>query len=88
MERKACIQVRIAVRRASRHPAIRTGVFLRRHVVRGATLGIVPDALNDVAFHHAQLNMNEIVHVIQDVAATSTMSAALATLLILAKVQI
>jgi len=54
-------------------------------VVRGATLGLVPDAVNDIAFHHAQLNMTEVVHVFQDTIAISTMNTILATMLVLSK---
>jgi len=79
-------RVRVVVRRVSRHPitrrTIRSGVLLRKHVVRGATLGLVPDAVNDVAFHHAQLNLDEVIHVLQDTATISTMTAVLAALMI------
>jgi hypothetical protein len=51
-------------------------------MVRGATLGLVPDAVNDIAFHHAQLNMTEVVHVFQDTIAISTMNMVLATMLV------
>ena len=86
---KPCVQTRVVLRRVSRHPAvrqtIRTGSRLQKHVVRGATLGLVPDAVNDIAFHHAQLNMTEVVHVFQDTIAISTMNTVLATMLVLSK---
>jgi hypothetical protein len=83
-----CVHTRIALRRIERHPitqrTIRSGILLRKHVVRGATLSLVPDAVNDLAFHHAQLNMDEIVHVFQDTAVISTLNAlaALATIIV------
>ena len=86
---KPCTQVRVVVRRVARHPmtrrTFRTGIFLRKHVVRGATLGLVPDAVNDVAFHHAQLNLDEIIHVVQDTATISSMTAVLAALMLASK---
>jgi hypothetical protein len=86
---KPCVQTRVALRRMSRHPivrqTIRSGSRIHKHVVRGATLGLVPDAVNDIAFHHAQLNVNEIVHVIQDTVAISTMNMVLATMLVMSK---
>ena len=86
---KPCVQTRVALRRVSRHPVfrqtIRTGSRIQKHVVRSATLGLVPDAVNDIAFHHAQLNMTEVVHVIQDTVAISTMNMVLATMLVLSK---
>jgi hypothetical protein len=86
---KPCVQTRVVIRRVSRHPivrqTIRSGSRIQKHVVRGATLGLVPDAVNDIAFHHAQLNMNEVVHVFQDTIAISTMNTVLATMLVLSK---
>jgi hypothetical protein len=86
---KQCVHTRIALRRIERHPVVqrtlRSGVLLRKHVVRGATLSLVPDAVNDVAFHHAQLNISEVVHVFQDTIAISTMNTVLATMLVMTK---
>jgi len=86
---KPCTQTRVALRRVSRHPfvqqTIRTGSRIQKHAVRSATLSLVPDAVNDIAFHHAQLNMEEVVHVFQDTIAISTMNMVLATMLVLSK---
>jgi len=79
MHRDACISVRITIRRVVRHPitqkTIRSGALLRKHVVRGATLGLVPSTVNDVVFHHAPLNLAEMAHVVQDAATITTMNA-------------
>lgn len=87
---KPCIQTRVVIRRVSRHPVvqqtIRSGSRIQKHVVRGATLGLVPDAVNDIAFHHAQLNVAEVVHVFQDTITISTMNIVLATILVLSKI--
>jgi threonine dehydratase len=86
---KPCVQTRVVLRRVSRHPVfqqtLRTGSRIHKHAVRSATLSLVPDAVNDIAFHHAQLNVNEIVHVIQDTVAISTMNMVLATMLVMSK---
>ena len=86
---KPCVQGRIVLRRASRHPivqqTIRTGSRIQKHAVRSAALSLVPDAVNDIAFHHAQLDMTEVVHVFQDTIAISTMNMVLATMLVLSK---
>ena len=86
---KPCVQTRVVIRRVSRHPVvqqtIRTGSRIQKHAVRSATLSLVPDAVNDIAFHHAQLNMEEVVHVFQDTIAISTMNTVLATILVLSK---
>lgn len=83
---KPCVLVQVAVRRASRHPMVqrsfRSATLLKRHVARGATLGLVPDAVNDLAFHHAQLDLNEFIHVVQDTATISTMTMVLAAITI------
>jgi hypothetical protein len=86
---KPCVQTRVVMRRVSRHPVvqqtIRTGSRIQKHAVRSATLSLVPDAVNDIAFHHAQLNMTEVLHVFQDTIAISTMNTILATMLVLSK---
>jgi hypothetical protein len=72
--RRTCI----TVRRVSRHPVVtrtfRSENLLRRHIVRGATLSIVPSTINDVAFHHAQMNLGEIIHIAQDTVTVSTIN--------------
>ena len=86
---KPCVQTRVVMRRVSRHPivrqTIRTGSRIQKHAVRSATLSLVPDAVNDIAFHHAQMNIEEVVHVFQDTIAISTMNMVLATMLVLSK---
>jgi len=52
--------------------------LIKKHVVRGATLGLLPDALNDFAFHHAPLTVNEAIHILQDQVAISSLSAMMA----------
>ena len=87
---KPFVQTRVIIRRVSRHPivkqTIRTGSRIQKHAVRSATLSLVPDAVNDIAFHHAQLNMTEVVHVFQDTVAISTMNMVLATMLVMSKI--
>lgn len=86
---KPCVQTRVVLRRVNRHPVVqqtlRVGSRIQKHAVRSATLSLVPDAVNDIAFHHAQLNMTEVVHVFQDTIAISTMNMVLATMLVLSK---
>lgn len=75
------MKIRTTVRKISRHPVVRNGALLKKHVVRGATLGLVPDAVNDVAFHHAQLNLDEIVHIIQDTTTITSMTFLMAIII-------
>ena len=86
---KPCVQTRVVLRRVNRHPVVqqtlRVGSRIQKHAVRSATLSLVPDAVNDIAFHHAQLNLTEVVHVFQDTVAISTMNMVLATMLVLSK---
>ena len=83
---ETCIHVRITVRRVQRHPitkrTIRSTTLIKKHVVRGATLGLIPDALNDFAFHHAQVSVDEVIHILQDQVSISSMSAVLAIALL------
>ena len=66
------------MRRVTQHPLVRSGKFLQKHVVRGATLSLVPGAVNDVAFHHAQISLDEMFHVVQDTTSIGVMTLALA----------
>jgi hypothetical protein len=74
----------------ARHPVVsrtlRSENLLRRHLVRGATLGIVPNTINDVAFHHAQMNLGEIMHITQDTVTISTIDTIAAILMITTKI--
>lgn len=84
MIRAPCVRVRVTVRRVARHPVVqrslRSGALVQKHVVRNATLGLVPDAVNDVAFHHAHVDLNEVLHVVQDAATISTLTLAMAAI--------
>ena len=83
---KPCVRTLVAVRKVQRHPltqkTLRTGIRLQKHIVRGATLGVIPSGLNDVVFHHAQLNIDEAIHLVIDQASISSMSAILAIILL------
>ena len=87
---KPCVKVQITVRRIQRHPltkkTIRTGTLLQKHVIRSATLGVVPSTVNDMVFHHAQLNIDELIHIVQDQASISSISALMAIAMIAARV--
>ena len=89
LPRGTAARVRVAVRKVQRHPltqkTLRTGIRLQKHIVRGATLGVIPSGLNDVVFHHAQLNIDEAIHLVIDQASISSMSAILAIILLAAR---
>ena len=79
----------ITVRRAGRHPVIqrsvRSGVLLRKHVIRATTLSMVPSTVNDVIFHHAHLDVNEVLHTASDSVSIGTMNAIVALISIASK---
>ena len=86
---KPCVRTLVAVRKVQRHPltqkTLRTGIRLQKHIVRGATLGVLPSGINDLVFHHAQLNIDEAIHLVIDQASISSMSAILAIILLAAR---
>lgn len=86
MNKEVCVTVRVTVRRVQRHPitkrTMRSTTLLKKHVVRGVTLSLVPDALNDFAFHHAQANLEEVIHILQDQVTISSLSAVMAIALL------
>jgi len=79
----------ITVRRASKHPLVsrtlRSGALIRKHAIRATTLSLVPDTINDVVFHHAQLNIQEVVHATQDCVTIGTMNTVVAILTVATK---
>lgn len=77
-----CVQVQVAFRRVNRHPVAKKAVHLKRHVIRNVGMGLVPDALNEIAFHHAQIDIPEAFHIVQDTA----VNAFLTSLFVVAKI--
>jgi hypothetical protein len=82
MNKEVCVTVRVTVRRVQRHPitqrTVRSTTLLKKHVVRGVTLSLVPDALNDFGIHHAQVSLSEVTHLLLDQVTISGMAAAMA----------
>lgn len=80
----------ITVRRVGRHPVIqrtvRSGSLLKKHVVRATTLSMIPSTVNDVVFHHAQLNVQEVVHTATDTLTIGTMNALVALISVATKI--
>ena len=89
MDRRTCVTIRCTIRKVVRHPltkkTIRSGALLRKHVVRGATLGLLPSTVNDIVVHHAKLNLGEILHVTQDTVTVAGINAVVAIASTLAK---
>ena len=83
---KPCVRTLVAVRKVQRHPltkkTLRATLKIQKHVVRGATLGVIPSGINDLVFHHAQLSLDEAIHIVIDQASVSSMSAILAIILL------
>lgn len=69
---KVCVRTQVVFRRVQRH---RITKRVTRHVVHGTTIGFVPSAVNDVIFHHANIGLEEVIHVTQDTLAVSILSA-------------
>jgi hypothetical protein len=89
MDRRAFLTIRVTIRRVSRHPltikTIRSGTLLRKHMIRGATLGLVPSTVNDVVVHHAPFNVGELLHVTQDAVTVASINALMAVATTLVK---
>jgi hypothetical protein len=89
MDRRAYVTIKVTIRRVVRHPltkkTMRSGTLLRKHMVRSATLSLLPSTVNDVVVHHAQLNFGEILHVTQDTMTIAGINAVMAVATTLAK---
>ena len=74
---KVCLRTQVAFRRVQRHPMTR---HISKHVIKGTATGLVPSTMNDMVFHHAPLNFEELVHVSEDTLAISILSLAITLL--------
>jgi len=58
--KRTCVQVR----RFARRPEVRWGTtYVKKNFVRATMLSFVPSAIDDVAIHHASLDLAEIIRV-------------------------
>jgi len=82
-------QTSICLKKASRRPdvqrLVRSSTLLRKHMVRTAAFSLVPSEVNDVLIHHAQMNLDQIIHVASDSASVSALGAAMTILIITLK---
>jgi|LakMenEpi03Aug12_release.lakeMendotaPanAssembly.Ray.scaffolds.fasta_scaffold367135_3 hypothetical protein len=83
--RRTCVQVRRIGRSEPVQRALTASKFMKKHMVRGAAFGFFPSTINDVAFHHATLNISEIIHVSLDTAVVSSINAVANILLVASK---
>jgi hypothetical protein len=65
--------------------ALTVSKFLKKHFVRGAAFGVLPAAINDVAVHHAQLSVNELIHVTVDTVTVSSINTVANILMVASK---
>jgi len=70
---KFCVRTQVVLRRVQRHPLV-------RHVIKGTATGLVPSTMNDVVFHHAPLNIDELIHVSEDTLTVSVLTLAITIL--------
>ena len=84
--RRTCVQVRRIGRSEPVQRAISATRFMKKHIVRGAAFGFVPSTINDVAFHHATLDITELIHVTLDTATISSINAVANILLLASKI--
>jgi hypothetical protein len=82
---RAIRQTSICLKKASRRPdvqrLVRSSTLLRKHMVRAAAMSLVPSEVNDVVIHHAQMNLEQIIHVASDSASVSALGAAMTILI-------
>jgi hypothetical protein len=68
---KVCLRTQVAIRRVQRHPVVKKVTIKGRHVVRNTAMGLVPNTLNDMVFHHSHLDIGEFFHITQDILMTN-----------------
>ena len=50
---------------------MRSSSLLKKHIVRGAVLSLVPSEVTDIVVHHARLELGEIARVAADSVTTT-----------------
>jgi len=87
---KTCRRTAVHLRRVSRNPivqrAVRSGARMQKSLVKNTILSIVPSAINDVAIHHAPVNMSEALHITIDTMTVGSMTAVASILMAVAKI--
>lgn len=86
--RRTCVQVRRIGRSEPVQRALTASKFMKKHMVRGAAFGFVPSTINDLAFHHATLDITELIHVSVDTATISSINAVANILLLASKISL
>jgi hypothetical protein len=67
---------------------IRSGALIHKRIIKSATLGLVPDGVNDVAFHHAHIDFFEIIHVLQDATAIGALTLVMGSLTLVSRAEL
>jgi hypothetical protein len=92
MKTAPCTRVQITIRRVARHPVVRRGIrsgtLIHKRIIKSATLGLVPDGVNDVAFHHAHIDFFEIIHVLQDATAIGALTLVMGSLTLVSRAEL
>ena len=84
--RRTCVQVRRIGRSEPVQRAVTASRFIKKHMIRGAAFGIFPSTVNDMAFHHATLNMNELIHITVDTMTVTSINTVANILLVASKI--
>jgi hypothetical protein len=64
--RKSVACVRLTARRKEVKRILRSSTLLKKHIVRGAVLSLVPSEVTDIVVHHARVEIGEIARVAAD----------------------
>ena len=69
--RRSVACVRLTARRKEVRRLMRSSSLLKKHIVRGAVLSLVPSEVTDIVVHHARLELGEIARVAADPVTTT-----------------
>jgi len=69
--RRSVACVRLTARRKEVRRFMRSSSLLKKHIVRGAVLSLVPSEVTDIVVHHARLELGEIARVAADSVTTT-----------------
>lgn len=81
--------VRIHLKSVQRNPlfkkTVRTGLLMKKNIIRTTLVSVAPSVLDDFVLHHAHVDINEALHLTTDLVFVNSLSAIASVVSVLAK---
>ena len=75
--RQGVVCIKLTARRKEVRRLFRSSTLIKKHIVRGAILSLVPSEMTDIIVHHARIEIGEIARVAAESITTTAVGTAL-----------